>query len=200
MRAPAAPSLPDEQFRRSATQAPCRVSHRHGAAHRRRLRAPCRPSHCPGGWCPAQQPTGVLAAAAHPLLPYCCPVTYQAQIPSRNRRHPLGLVTRAARSACSQPKQVIWLQAYSLCPEGLPAASSRHLFPRQQLEAESTRRTHCELGASERERVHQQDLMADAYTPHLFLQTPNITNTYAAFCHLQDMLPKYRAVSPRHLH
>eukprot|EP00075_Anas_platyrhynchos_P008281 XP_021130436.1 uncharacterized protein LOC106018135 [Anas platyrhynchos] len=164
---------------------------RHGTAHQRRLCAPCRPSHCHGGWCSAQQPTGVLVAVEHPLLPCCRPVTYQAQILSHNRRRPLGPVTRAARSACSQPKQVIWLQAYSLCPEGLPADSSRHLFPCQQLEVESTRSTCCEPGASKKELPAG----CDGTSIHTSFIPPNstITNTYTAFCHLQDVLPKHHA-------
>lgn len=59
-----------------------------------------------------------------------------AQIRSQNRRSPSGPGTRAARSHGSQPKQVIWLAAHAVCPEGPSAAAPAHLSVHGRLEAE----------------------------------------------------------------
>lgn len=77
-----------------------------GCAHPAGLRA--KPGSCRSGSCRSSQP----AISADPL-------------PQRDKS--LRPWDRAARSHGSQPKQVIWLAAHAVCPEGPSAAAPAHL-------------------------------------------------------------------------
>lgn len=86
------------------------------------------------GMPPGARPAGLRAKRGP--APAAPPGPQLAQIRSQDGRSPSGPGTRAASSHGSQPKQVIWLAAYALCPEGPSAAAAAHLSFHGRLEAE----------------------------------------------------------------
>lgn len=93
-----------------------------------------------GRLCPPRP--GCEPSSERSPAPAAPPGPQLAQIRSHNRRSPSGPGTRAARSHGSQPKQVIWLPAYAVCPEGPSAAAPAHLPFHRHLEAEQDAQHH----------------------------------------------------------
>lgn len=103
-----------------------------------------------------------------PSCPTAPPVVQLAQIRSQNRRSPSGPGTRAARSHSSQPKQVIWLKACAVCPEGPSAAAPGYLVFCRQLEAQSMMRTHNKYRASLKGLRSTDSLMTQESIPFIY--------------------------------
>lgn len=125
-----------------------------------------------------------------PSCPTAPPVVQLAQIRSQNRRSPSGPGTRAARSHGSQPKQVIWLKAYAVCPEGPSAAAPSYLVFCRQLEAQSMMHTHSKYRASLKGLRSTDSLMSKSLYPSFIPPNSKTANCYTTFYQVHEIPPK----------